>query len=270
MKITFRHVDEEYYGVQELIKPIVDIAIPYDIFICIVCEILNSFDSYSEHIVNDVKKALKLYKYRLNSEDEKMVADYTVFSELLEKFYWNIVDDEFGMKIKKFNDMQYYHGGLRYSDGRLGRYRGLLFEELVIAIVKDRFIDKSFSTGCQIYVNNTRVIARYGEGNAQHKETMDIAGWVETVKYGEFYECKISPKRFGKENYMYFMELKKVLDENNVNTYVIAFVSADARVNLEMQKRYLETNNQECKMDFQLLGREDIYTIKDFCIPEIA
>ena len=270
MRITFTHVDEEYYGVQQLIEPVVSIAIAYDVFICIMCEILNLFDSYSEHIVNDVKKALGLYKYRLNSEDEKMLADYNTFATLVENFYWNVVDDDFGLEIKKFNDIQYYRENLRYPDKRLGRYRGLLFEELVIAIVKDRFNDDSFSTGCQIYVNNTRVIARYGEGNSYHKETIDIAGWVELVKYGEFYECKISPKRFGEENYRYFVELKKVLDDNKVNNYRIGFVSADARTNLEIQKQYLEDNNQKCNIDFELLGREDIYTMKSFSVPEIA
>lgn len=270
MKITFRRVDEEYYGVEEFIKPIVDVTISYDLFICIVCEILNLCDSYNEHIVKDVKDSLKLFEYRLDENNQKMFSDYSRLSSLIEKFYWNIVGDDFGGKIKAFNEKQYWHDGLRYADGRLGRYRGLLLEELVIAVVKDRFSDKLFCTGCQIYINRGRIIAHYGEGNALHKETIDIAGWADSSKYGEFYECKVNPKRFENENYKYFMELINILNGNGIKNYKIGLVSADAGEHLKAQKKYLEEKDDECKAEFELIGREDIYNMHNYAIPEIA
>ena len=62
MRITFSHVDDEYYGVKEYIEPIVNVAIKYDAFVQLLCEILNTFDKYTEHIVNDIDKILSLYQ----------------------------------------------------------------------------------------------------------------------------------------------------------------------------------------------------------------
>lgn len=104
-------------------------------------------------------------------------------SDFLEQFYWHIVDDGFGMEIKKFNEDIYYKHGLRFPDKRLARYRGLLFEEIFIEVVRPRFENSQFETGCQIYINNACVIISYGEGNAFHKKTLDVAGWIPFLKY---------------------------------------------------------------------------------------
>lgn len=271
MKITFNRVDKEYYGVREYIDPIVNITVKYNDFIQVLCTVLNTYDSYSEHIVNDVDKVLKLHKslYEDNMSDiEKK--DFDSFHKNVYNFYWNVVDDDFGNKLRQFDEDIYRKEQLRYPDKRLGRYRGLLLEEIVAATVKGRFQKGVFCAGCRIYVNGSRIIARYGIGDAKHKETIDIAGWNETVSYGEFYECKINPIRFEFPNYKYFIELKKTLDSNNVRKYIIAVVSSEERRHLKAQIDFIELENPGYCIDFEIIGREDIYNISNYNIPEIA
>lgn len=270
MKITFNHVDDDYYGIEEHVKPVANIAVKYDIFIGILCEILNTYDTYNEHVANDVKETLMYEEYKIRDKSESVKNDYTIFADKVYNFYWTVVDDEFGKQIKKYDEDLYYKKGLRYADNRLQRYRGILFEEIVIATVEDRFKDSTFCTGCRISINGVRILARYGEGNSSHKETIDVAGWNHDVNYGEFYECKINPKRFEIENYKFFVEIKKELDKNGITRYVLALVSAEAKEHLRAQKEYIEKMDSECAIMFDLIGREEIFNILNYSIPEIA
>ncbi len=270
MTISFNRVDENYYGIDEYVKPIVEVIVKHDIFIRVLCEILNTFDTYSEHIVNDVKKVLELNgEYQIKDMDQALKDDYTLFSERVYNFYWVVVNEDFAVQLRRYDEELYYKRGLRYADKRLQRYRGILFEEVVSAMVESRFSESDFCTGCRIYIDGVRVLARYGEGNSSHKETIDIAGWNNEVCYGEFYECKINPKRFELQNYKFFVAIKNELDKNKVPHYVLALVSADAQEHLKAQKEYIE----EClspAIDFEVIGREGIFNILSYRIPEIA
>lgn len=271
MKITFKHVDDEYYGIEKYVKPVVDMAVKYDIFIRILCEILNTFDKYSEHIVKDVSDLLKLYEgYQISDMNQSVRNDYAIFSKNVYDFYWTVVDDEFGRQIREYNEQLYIDKDLRYADKRLQRYRGILFEEIVSATVRDRFKGSTFCTGCRIYINRERILARYGEGDSLHKETIDIAGWNHSVSYGEFYECKINPKRFEIQNYKFFVEIKRELDRNRITGYVLALVSPDSKEHLKAQKEYIESKDPKCAISFELIGREEIFGILNYRIPEIA
>lgn len=271
MKITFKHVDKEYYGVAEYVTPVAESALLSERFVPILCEILNTYDSYSEKIFNDVNQTLKLSKYKISDMGEKVKQDYEQFSKSVSDFYWNIVDNEFGRQAKIFDEDLYYKEDLRYPDKRLQRYRGILLEELVCTAVRSRYKGRMFASGCKIYIDWQCIIARYGDGNAKHKETIDVAGWMKKLRFGEFYECKVNPKRFEEPNYMYFSEINKALDANEKVRYRLALVSADARINLEKQKAYIEQNpNLKCSARFELIGREDIFQLLNYKIPEIA
>ncbi len=275
MNITFTPVDDIYYGVEEYVRPVANIAIKYDAFLQITCVILNTFNTYSEHIVQDVQKALKLYEeYRIRDMEETARNDYVLFSQKVYNFYWTVVDEEFGRQIRDNRQELYYKKKLRYPDNRLHRYRGILFEEIVSAAVRDRFHGSLFCTGCRIHIDHVQVLARYGEGGASHKETIDVAGWNNLAKYGEFYECKVNPKRFGIENYKFFIELKSRLDQNGIPEYVIALASADAKEHLKAQKEYIEScmENEEkgCVIAFTLIGREDLFELLNYTIPDIV
>ncbi|MCI9035632.1 MAG: hypothetical protein HFJ08_16635 [Lachnospiraceae bacterium] len=269
MKVTFQRVDDEYFGVEKYVRPVVEIAIKNNIFVQILCEILNTFDTYSEHILYDINKLLKLYEtYKIGRLDETARKDYSVFTQKVYDFYWTILDDNFGEEIRWHNEELYRKKGLRYADKRLHRYRGILFEELIGAMVQERFKNDTFCTGCRIYVNGKRIISQYGKGNSFHKETIDIAGWINNLKYGEFYECKVNPKRFEIQNYQYFMKIQNTLDENNVH-YILALVSADAAEFLRVQKEYIE-EQLKCTVEFETIGREDICSIVHYTVPEIV
>lgn len=270
MKIRFQPRDESFYGIRELIEPVVKLASTNEKYVGILCEILFCFDSYSEHIVNDVEKMMNVFVFRIDKNNPKEIADYLTLKKLVVDFYWQIVNDDFEKKLKMYDQDLYKKHGFRYADNRLQRYRGLLLEQILIMLVKERFQMGEFVTGCRVYINRRRVMVRYGEGNSYHKETIDVAGWIEKVNYGEFYECKINPMRFANENYKYFMELISQLRENKVVNYIVGFVSADATEKLKAQKKLLEEDDETCKEEFALIGREDLYRVKFYNVPEIA
>lgn len=269
MYITFKHVDKNYYGKSEYITPVVEIATENDVFFGILCEILNTYNEYNEHIVVDINKAMNLAEYKVKDAG----VDINAYKELKEKvynFYWNIVDDDFAKELKKYDEDLYYTSKLAYPDVRLARFRGILFEELVTELVKKRFIGYLFETGCQVYINKSRVIAYYGEGNSHHKETIDIAGWEKQSKYGEFYECKINPDRFNEEHFRYLIELNLQLNSNGAKKCKVAFVSADTTLHVQARKEYLKETNGILNDEILLIGRENVYAIGDYAIPEIA
>lgn len=272
MRLSLKRTDKDYYGVSEYILPVVNVAANYDKFIQIMCEILNTFNTFSADLVNKVKKTLELEKYKINEDDETVKAAYKLFADGLVNFYWNVVDTEFAKEAKKFDQDLYEEDGLRYEDCRLRRYRGLLFEALIDALVRNRFQGKGkrYETGCEMRINGTLILARYGYGNSRHKKTLDIVGWDEKMQYGEFYECKINPKRFENSNYRFFMEIKKALDAERGTKYILALASADATRNLKAQKECLEEEDPACHIDFELIGREAIFNISQYAIPEIA
>lgn len=272
MKLRLKRTDKDYYGVSEYILPVVRIAAKYDKFIQIMCEILNTFDTFSEDLVNKVKKTLELEKYKINEDDETVKKAYERFADSLVDFYWHVVDTEFADEARKFDQDLYEESGLRYADKRLGRYRGLLLEALIDTLVRDRFQGngKQYETGCEMRINGSLILAQYGDGNSRHKRTLDIVGWDKRMQYGEFYECKINPRRFENPNYRFFMEIEKAMSAESGTRYILALASADATRNLRAQKEWLEKEDPTCHMDFELIGRESIFNISQYAIPEIA
>ena len=269
MYISFQHVDDDYYGKTEYIKPIVEIASKNAVYVSITCEILNTYSEYSESITNKVKQAMKFAEYKVKSS-ECDIEQYRDLCNKMEHFYYTIVDDDFGKVLKQKNETLYWDKGLRYPDRRIARYRGLLFEELVTELVRKRFADEEINTGCRIYINHSRIIAKYGEGNASHKETIDIAAWKKLEKYGEFYECKINPTRFLEENYRYLVKIIETLKQNKVQTYIVAFVSADSSEHVNAQRKYLEMNDKNQNTELLAIGRENLFEIACYEIPNMA
>ncbi|MDE6055761.1 MAG: hypothetical protein K2G55_18855 [Lachnospiraceae bacterium] len=262
MRLLLKRVDKDYYGVNEYIQPIAKQALKFEQFVYTVCEILNVYNQYNPHIVNDVVKALKMAEYRIDDNDTGMLKEYRFLAKLMEEFYWQVVEDEnFEKKAKEIDK------DLRDPYKRLGQYRGLLLEEIISAAVYERFQNHKFCKGCIVYVDGIMVKLGYGWCNSEHKQTIDIAGWADCEKYGEFYECKVSPRRFLIENYKYFIQLKQVLDAKGAEKYILALASADSRNNLLSQKRALEKEDPECDIDFTLIGREDIFRILNYNIP---
>lgn len=271
MKIEFQRTDDEYYGVDELITPLVNVASQNEKYVGILCEILNVHNKYNEHIANDVKKTMDFFHFRLDKDNAAEVEGYRQLQELTYEFYWQIMNPDFEKQLRRFNQDLYNKKRFWFADKRFQQYRGLLLEKLVEAMVWHRFEKDKFECGCRIRINGCRIFFEYEDEEEWHrKETLDIAGWINRVRYGEFYECKVSPIRFKNEHYKYFMKLIAALDKNGAGNYIVGFVSADATAKLEMQKKLLEEDDISCKAEFRLIGREDLYGVKFYSIPEFA
>lgn len=268
MKVKLFTVDESYYGVDNIITPVVKLASEYESFTIILCEILNFNCSYNAHICNDVKTALKYAEYRIDKKNSTEYSKYQLFSELVYDFYWKIAEDDvFEDEMRKYNSTQFQKKEFYYPDKRMSVYRGLMLEELLYQLVEKRFEGEMLRKGCRVVINGLMVQIGYNYGNINHKQTVDIAGWVENTKYGEFYECKVSPYNFKQPNYIYLKELKDNL--NGANSTMVAFVSADATRNLLSKKSEIEFNTK-MSSDFEVFGRDKIFSLKGFCVPEIA
>ena len=176
MKIKFKHVDDDFPKIEEWIMPIVNISTRYEIFVRIVCELLNVYGEFHESLYNTVEKALKKFRYILDSEDDNLQFSYSELSGYILNFYYNVISDEFARDLFRYDQDKYNKYHFEYAQNRIARYRGLLFEELVAALVKKRFENHMFERGCRVYINGERVMAHYGKGNASHKETFDIVG----------------------------------------------------------------------------------------------
>ena len=267
MKIRFMRTDNDIFGEDEIIHPIIQISRNNDVYISILTELLFKFNTYTEKICFNVEKTLKLFQYRVEEDD---IEEYAKFSKLVYNFYYTVVDDDFGREIEKNNVDFYNQNKLRFADKRLHLYRGRLFEVLISSLVEPRFVNEYFETGCKIFIYNSHVFVRYGEGMASHKETFDIAGWIENSEYGEFYECKINPERFTEANYRLLEELEKRLLECSISNCIIAFVSADSTNKILQIKRDIEEKNKNISSEFRIIGRDSISEIPRYEIPEIA
>lgn len=169
--------------------------------------------------------------------------------------------------MKIFNQDLYQSQGLQEPRKRLARYRGLLFENMIESLVKHRFDLALFSTGCRIHVDKTHLIYHYGEGNASHKETIDIAGWIDDKEYGEFYECKVHPDKFEAQHYCFLNMIIDMLKEHKIDNYVVGFVSAMNTSYAKSVKKHIEGLNDDCSSDFRVIGVDDIYKMKTYTVP---
>lgn len=277
MKIYFTPRDNTYYGIKEIIEPIVDIAITNASFMKIVCSLLTVIDTYdnSDNKFNDkIRKCLLLYRklyIEYESDKDDLLIKFQPLEDAIINFYYAIIEDyDFENNIRAYDEKNYYKEHLYDAKKRLSRYRGLLFEKLVESLTKKRFDSGLFETGCRIYINNSHLIFHYGTGDASHKETIDIAGWIDDIKYGEFYECKINPDRLAREHYKFLALIIDVLKDNKISNCIVAFVSADSEANMVSRKKYIESLYDDCNSDFALIGLEDIYKINSYSVPEIA
>ena len=271
MKIRLLHRDDSFYGINEFIRPVILIAKKKSVYIEILCQILHIYNKVSNSTYSDIEATLKLYEdfYFIDSS-ELEIYEYKKFSEKLLMFYWEVIEEaESDDSMKRFNPEVYEKYNLGNKSCRFQRYRGIIFEYLISELVKERFLDKLFGTGCRVYINGQAIIIQYGEGNAEHKETFDVVGWEENSSYGEFYECKISPERFKEENCKLFIELENVLSKQKNTIYLLAFVSADAQNNFESKISLLEENGVRLP-HIQLIGKENIYGISKYTIPVTA
>lgn len=70
MKIRFMRTDNDIFGEDEIIHPIIQISRNNDVYISILTELLFKFNTYTEKICFNVEKTLKLFQYRVEEDDK--------------------------------------------------------------------------------------------------------------------------------------------------------------------------------------------------------
>ena len=71
MKIRFMRTDNDIFGEDEIIHPIIQISRNNDVYISILTELLFKFNTYTEKICFNVEKTLNFYFF--NTEWKKMI-----------------------------------------------------------------------------------------------------------------------------------------------------------------------------------------------------
>jgi hypothetical protein len=265
MNITFKRVDAAYVAVEQIRIDIADVIYKNPYFTEIACDILLSIFKLHNQITKELQDEFELRKYKVDSKD---LPAYQQLQELFIKYYIMIQDFEFDNQLYSHNPREYKYYGLSSNERKLDVFRGVLFEAIVEAFVKGRYTKDKFNTGCIIRINNHDVEVYYGNG--RRKKTIDIAGWKDHEKCGEFYECKIRPSSFKEENYKYLNRLENILLFRNVKNYVVAFASADSQEYVESKIKEIQSTVTYKPKKIQLYGRDRLINLIDFTFPITA
>lgn len=261
MKIQFQKKDAEYYKIETLRKEIATITCKHPIFIEIVSTILLELYESSDNLTKELDTLINLNKYKVDRSNEE---EYKTLKNKLIDYYMLIHDFNFDKNLKKYNPDEYSNYKLYDNQKKMNVFRGILFEAMVEEMVRERFSNEQFSTGCCVIINKTKICIYYNNGKI--KETFDIAGWDRHVSAGEFYECKIRPNKFGIENYTLMLQLEKHLLKNKISNYKIIVASADAKNNISQQLNELETKITSKLKKLECYGRDNINKIGELTI----
>ncbi len=265
MNIQFLKKDAEYIEIDSIRKSIASITSNKPTFISIVLIILIELNEASNNLLKELDNLFELSKYMVDKSD---YGEYDILKNLLEEYYILISDFNFDTKLRAYNFEEYKNYKLSNNQNKMNTFRGILFEAIVEQLVVNRFENCYFETGCLIYINKHKICIYYDNG--KRKETFDIAGWNATNKWGEFYECKIRPDKFKKENYLLLQELKKYLVTNSINSYKIIIASADSVHNLLKQIEEIVLDNSLTPEGFECYGKENLHKINEISMPIIA
>lgn len=265
MNIQFQKSDASYIGIEELRKKIATQACMDPNFIEIVCDILLQIRKQTNDLTYKLGKALDIAQYKISDDH---LDSYKSLKELLCDYYILIQDFGFDSELRAYNPDEYKYYRLSEADNKRAVFRGLLFEAIVEELVKERFKDQEFHTGCKVLINERLILIHYGNGRT--KQTFDIAGWHLEKQYGEFYECKIQPDKFKAENYQLMLKLEKILDQNKIENYKLIGVSANSESMFQSQIQVLEEDMTDKMKKFKIYGKDTLNRISAIELPESA
>lgn len=265
MNIHFRKEDAEYVLVQDIRKDIADIIYENTCFIEMVCEILLGIYELHNNITKEIDEEFKLREYKI---DQKDLPAFNRLKDLFCDYFILIQDFGFEAKLRQYNPREFKSYRLDLNEKKLNVFRGVLFEAIIESFIKYRYLETKFETGCVVLVNNHEICIYYDNG--KRKKTIDIAGWDDRNKAGEFYECKIRPKNFNEENYRYLNKIETILRSHHVRNYRIAFVSADSQDFVESKIKEIQATVTYKPKNIELFGRNFLTSMINFSFPEIA
>lgn len=267
MDIRLEKADTVYVEIQDIRQKIALMLCEHQNFIEIVCEILLNITKADNNISKELGTLFKLHSFEIPTTD---ISAYNEIKDLIIDYYLLIQDFDFESKLRSNHPKEFRNFHLEQNENKINLLRGVLFEAIVENMVIKRFGNADFCAGCYIYIDNNKVHIYYSNG--RRKETFDIAGWDKVNSYGEFYECKIRPDKFMKENYELLIKLKRCLWAAGERTYKIIVAVADSLITLQQRILEIELDIENGKKinDLILYGRGNLEKINEIVIPEIA
>lgn len=254
MEITFKKLDEEISDIMEPAREVVTwILNSSHNILSIFSEVLLNCKTYTNQTFVDKKIVKRINEYK---------DLYTDITDEIEKLadamwsYFSYIDDvNFDLKIRT---TQNHYRDLQTEQKKLNKLRGTLFEVLVEEIIKPRYKNADFGTGCMLIIDNDKVISKYDN---KIRKTIDVAG-IENRK-GEFYECKLSPKVLDESSYMYLCLLEDKLREDNNFKYIIGYISLEEKEAVENKKSQIENSLNIKNPKITVFGNSEILQLRE-------
>jgi len=260
MDITMVKSDPDYIRINEICGYIAHIVYEHIDLLDKVCLLLQSITKATNSITREVEEFFLYVKCDVLEND--LEAFHLLKNEFI-NYYELIQSFEFDSELRVHNDKEYKIYKLTDNTEKIKVFRGVMFEHIVSAFVKPRYVCYSYETGCQVKINGQLVKISYGKGNERHKVTIDIAGWNPEDECGEFYECKIHPFNFKEENLQYLMHLHSILMEHAAYLEV-GLVTADTTENAISKIHEMNINIAD---KIKCIGHEKLKELKTFAFP---
>ena len=233
-------------------------------FLEIICDILLYFEQAIGNITKEVSDEFDLREYKIELKD---IPAFRALKALLCDYYILIQDFHFDADLWSNNPREYRNYHLSNNEEKIKIFRGVLFEAIIEAFVKSRYLGSLFETGCVVLIDNNAIEIFY---NGDRKRTIDIAGWDGTKIAGEFYECKIRPTYFTEGNYRLLFKIENALRYHKITKYKIVFASADSQEFVENKMKEIKSSITYEPKCIELYGRNRLFEIRDFAFSEIA
>lgn len=252
MNITFTKLDEDIPLINEPARKIVIFLLEEDTkVINIFSDVLLVYSKYNDtKFVNKMVERIDVYKEMYPELSSKI----DILKDLMWDYFSFIDDVKFDLLVKSNNK---YYNSVNSQQKKLDKLRGTLFELLIEEIIRPKFENGEFNTGCMVSVNGHAIISNF---QSKQRKTIDIAGYRQNN--GEFYECKLSPKSLSEKDYYYLYVLDQHLKDIRDFRYIIGCFSLGEKLALENKKIQIEKSLGIIINDIIFCGFDGILQLK--------
>lgn len=198
-----------------------------------------------EKIMKNIDTQKRLYPH--------IAAELECLKNLMWNYFSYIEDYEFDLLLK-INSK--YYGDVSDEQKKLSKLRGVLLEIFVEEMVRPRYQNEIFHTGCKVIINGEEVVSRYG---GEARLSIDIAACKDAE--GEFYECKLSPNSLNAKSYKYLDLLERRLSRERRFKNIVGCVTLGSERSLRNAQTQIEQDLGIHNENIKSYGRERLLSL---------
>lgn len=197
-----------------------------------------------------IVKSIERYKYLY----PEIAQDIEHLKDLMWEYFSYLDDYKLDALIKENSD---YSNNMSSEQQKLNKLRGTLCEVLVEEIIRPRYINAGFDTGCMVILNGEKIISYYEN---KPRNTIDIAAYRDSE--GEFYECKLTPYSLDHKSYVYLDALERRLGSEKGFKCIVACVTLGTKERLKNAQMRIEEDLAIHNKNIRLYGKKNVLQLK--------